>query len=265
MNRVGIRVQDLFDEHILRQKVEAALSLKNQVLVKIYNRRAVEVDEVVEELLGYAERLRPMVADTSLAARAGAGCRGERAARGRPGHAARRRPRHLPVRDVVVARPPAARAPGRASRRRGSTRVIAILKAYTTRVGEGPFPTELFDDDGEYAAQDRRRVRHHHRAAAPLRLDRHRHRPLRQPDQRRHRLRHHQARRAHRVREGAGVRGLRGRRRAARRDAGEPDATSTTRSRSTSCSPAGGRTSPGAATFDDLPAAPRPTCCASRS
>src|SRR5690242_13468838 len=66
MNRVGIRVQDLFDETILRQKVEAALDFKNQVLAKIYNRRAVEVDEVMDELLGYAARLRPMVADTSL-------------------------------------------------------------------------------------------------------------------------------------------------------------------------------------------------------
>src|SRR6185312_8685855 len=56
MSRSGIRVQDLFDEKILRQKVEAALAFKNQILAKIYNRRAVEVDEVMEELLGYAER-----------------------------------------------------------------------------------------------------------------------------------------------------------------------------------------------------------------
>src|SRR4051794_32002612 len=66
MSRVGIRVQDLFDENILRQKVTGALELKNQMLVKIYNRRAVGVDEVVEELLSYAERLKPMVADTAL-------------------------------------------------------------------------------------------------------------------------------------------------------------------------------------------------------
>src|SRR5210317_1822949 len=66
INRVGIRVQDIFDEGILRQKVEGALEQKNHLLVKIYNRRAIEVDEVVNELLSYAERLRPMVADTSL-------------------------------------------------------------------------------------------------------------------------------------------------------------------------------------------------------
>jgi len=63
---VGIRVQDLFDEGILRQKVEGALESKNHLLVKIYNRRAIGVDEVVEELLSYADRLRPMVQDTAL-------------------------------------------------------------------------------------------------------------------------------------------------------------------------------------------------------
>ena len=66
VNRLGIRVADLFDEAILRQKVEGALDLKNHVLAKVYNRRAIEADAVVEELLSYADRLRPMVADTSL-------------------------------------------------------------------------------------------------------------------------------------------------------------------------------------------------------
>src|SRR3712207_6303350 len=66
INRVGVRVQDLFDEHILRQKVEGALDQKNHLLVKVYNRRAITVDETVEELLSYAERVRPMVHDTAL-------------------------------------------------------------------------------------------------------------------------------------------------------------------------------------------------------
>ena len=101
INRVGIRVQDLFDEKILRQKVEGALEQKNHLLVKVYNRRAITVDEVVEESCSYADRLRPMVADTVAAARPGARRRQDRAARGRPGDAARRRPRHLSVRHVV--------------------------------------------------------------------------------------------------------------------------------------------------------------------
>jgi adenylosuccinate synthase len=66
ISRVGVRVQDLFDEKILRAKIEGALTSKNQVLVKVYNRRAIGVDEVVEELMGYADRLRPYIADTAL-------------------------------------------------------------------------------------------------------------------------------------------------------------------------------------------------------
>src|SRR3954468_8512763 len=66
MNRLGIRIQDLLDEKILRQKVEGALDLKNQILVKVYNRKAFTVDAVVEDLLSYVDRLRPMVTDASL-------------------------------------------------------------------------------------------------------------------------------------------------------------------------------------------------------
>ena len=66
INRMGVRVADIFDEKILRQKVEAALDLKNHLLLKVYNRRAITVEEILEEIAGYAERLKPMVADTSL-------------------------------------------------------------------------------------------------------------------------------------------------------------------------------------------------------
>src|ERR1700749_4535625 len=62
INRVGIRIQDLFDANILRQKVEGPLDQKNHLLVKVYNRRAISVNEVVDDLLSYTERLRPMVA-----------------------------------------------------------------------------------------------------------------------------------------------------------------------------------------------------------
>ena len=66
MNRVGVRIQDLFDEHILEQKVASALDQKNHLLVKVYNRRAIGAAEVVEDLLSYVDRLRPMVRDTGL-------------------------------------------------------------------------------------------------------------------------------------------------------------------------------------------------------
>src|SRR6195952_4202059 len=66
VHRVGIRIADIFDEVILREKVEAALEVKNHMLTKVYNRRAITVEEVVEDLLSYSERLEPMVADTGL-------------------------------------------------------------------------------------------------------------------------------------------------------------------------------------------------------
>ena len=66
MSRVGIRVQDLLDEKILRQKVEGALEQKNQLLVKVYNRRAVDADEVVDDLLSHVDRIRPLMANTGL-------------------------------------------------------------------------------------------------------------------------------------------------------------------------------------------------------
>ena len=101
VNRVGIRVQDLFDESILRQKVQGALDQKNQLLVKVYNRREVDVDAVVEELLPYADKLRPFVADTSLLLNRALDEGRHVLLEGVAGHAARRRPRHVPVRDLV--------------------------------------------------------------------------------------------------------------------------------------------------------------------
>ena len=91
-----------------------------------------------------------MVADTGAGAEPGARPRRDRAVRGRPGHPARRRPRHLPVRHLVQRDRRRARAPAPASPPTRIDRVVGILKAYTTRVGEGPFPTELHDDAGEH-------------------------------------------------------------------------------------------------------------------
>src|SRR4051795_11575019 len=65
INRVGIRVQDLFDEGILRQKVEGALEQKNHLLLKVYNRRAIDPSQVADHLLSHAERLKPHVVDVS--------------------------------------------------------------------------------------------------------------------------------------------------------------------------------------------------------
>ncbi|MBV9592632.1 MAG: adenylosuccinate synthase [Actinobacteria bacterium] len=148
MARVGIRVQDLFDEEGLRAKVAGALTLKNQVLVKIYNRRAVDVDEVVDELLAHADRLRPMVADTSLLL--------ERMLdEGRTvvleaGQATLLDVDHGTYPFVTSSNATAGGAcTGSGIPPTRISAVIAIAKAYTTRVGEGPFPTELLDEQGE--------------------------------------------------------------------------------------------------------------------
>mgnify|MGYP002224453667 CR=1 FL=1 len=66
INRVGIRVHDLFNAEHLHDKVEASLHQKNQMLVKLYNRRPIDVDETTDELLKLGERLKPYVANTSL-------------------------------------------------------------------------------------------------------------------------------------------------------------------------------------------------------
>ena len=148
MNRIGIRVQDLFDEKILRQKVEGALSNKNHLLVKVFNRRAITVDEVVEELLVHTERLRPLVADTSLLLSQALG-RGETVLL-EGGQATLLDVDHGTYPFVTSSSATAGGAcTGAGIAPTTVTRVIAIAKAYITRVGEGPFPTELFDDDGE--------------------------------------------------------------------------------------------------------------------
>jgi adenylosuccinate synthase len=148
VGRVGIRVQDLFDEKILKDKVEGALINKNQVLVKVYNRRAVEADAIVEELLTFADRLRPYVQDTTLllnnALEAGKVVLLE------GGQGTLLDVDHGTYPFVTSSNPTAGGAcTGSGIGPTKITRSIGILKAYTTRVGSGPFPTELLDADGE--------------------------------------------------------------------------------------------------------------------
>ncbi|TDC65598.1 adenylosuccinate synthase [Streptomyces hainanensis] len=148
INRQGIRVQDLFDESILQQKVEAALDQKNQLLAKLYNRRAIAVDQVVDELLGYADRLRPYVCDTVLLLNQAID--DGRVVLFEGGQGTLLDVDHGTYPFVTSSNPTAGGAcTGAGVGPTKISRVIGILKAYTTRVGAGPFPTELLDDDGE--------------------------------------------------------------------------------------------------------------------
>ena len=149
INRVGIRIQDLFDENILRQKVEGALDQKNHLLVKVYNRRAIAVEEVVEDLLSYAERLRPLVADTSVLLNDALDR--EEVVVFEGGQATMLDVDHGTYPFVTSSSATAGgAATGSGVGPRRLERVVGIAKAYTTRVGAGPFPTELFDSTGEW-------------------------------------------------------------------------------------------------------------------
>jgi adenylosuccinate synthase len=152
MNRIGIRVQDLYDEKILEQKVTGALEQKNQLLVKVYNRRAVEIAEVMDELLGYADRLRPMVADTPLLL--GRALDEGKTVLMEAGQATLLDVDHGTYPFVTSSNAISAGAcTGSGIPPTRIDRVMAVVKAYTTRVGEGPFPTELLDADGEWLRQ----------------------------------------------------------------------------------------------------------------
>jgi adenylosuccinate synthase len=148
INRVGIRVQDLFDESILQQKVDAALHDKNQILVKIFNRRAISTQQVVEEYLGYAEQLRGYVADTALVLNSALDQ--DKVVLMEGGQGTLLDVDHGTYPFVTSSNPTAGGAcTGSGIGPTRITRVIGILKAYTTRVGSGPFPTELLDEDGD--------------------------------------------------------------------------------------------------------------------
>lgn len=149
VSRVGIRVQDIFDESILRQKVGSALDVKNQILVKMYNRKAIVAEEIVQYFLGYAERLRPMVVESELELNRALDNGKHVLMEG--GQATMLDVDHGTYPFVTSSNPTAGGACVGSGV--GPTRItssLGIVKAYTTRVGAGPFPTELFDKWGEY-------------------------------------------------------------------------------------------------------------------
>ncbi len=147
--RLGVRVQDLLDPSILAQKVEAALDIKNQILVKIYNRKALDAGRIVDTVLEQAEGFRHRIADTRLML-------GEAVRNGdhillEGSQGTLLDVDHGTYPYVTSSNPTAGGAAvGSGLGPTSITSVLGILKAYTTRVGSGPFPTELEDEWGEY-------------------------------------------------------------------------------------------------------------------
>jgi adenylosuccinate synthase len=146
--RFGIRVQDLFDPKIFREKVEAALVEKNKVLPRVYNTLPMKAGEIVTEYLGYAERLRPHVTDTSLliwtALRDGKQVLFEGA------QGTLLDIDHGTYPFVTSSNPTAGGAVvGSGIGPTAIDEVVGVAKAYISRVGTGPFPTELHDEVGD--------------------------------------------------------------------------------------------------------------------
>ncbi len=147
--RIGIRVQDLLDKKILRQKLDTAIGLKNDLLEKVYNSPGVDPFEVMEQYARFADELSPYIADTSLLIDK-ALKRGEQVLfEGAQGTLLDIDHGTYPF--VTSSNPIAGAACVGAGV--GPTRieeVIGVCKAYTTRVGEGPFPTELSGELGDH-------------------------------------------------------------------------------------------------------------------
>jgi adenylosuccinate synthase len=145
--RVGIRVQDLLDPKILVRKLEVALEAKNAILERLYEMPRLDPEVVADDLLRHAERLRPFIADTALlideALRAGRRVLFEGA------QGTMLDIDHGTYPFVTSSNPIAGAAcTGIGIGPTRIDRVIGVSKAYVTRVGEGPFPTELEDADG---------------------------------------------------------------------------------------------------------------------
>jgi adenylosuccinate synthase len=150
--RVGIRVIDLMDEKRLAKKLRWAIEQKNIVLQKLYNLEPLDADAIIEEYRGYAERLRPHVVDASLKIDAAIRERRNILFEGAQGTLLDLDHGTYPY--VTSSNPVAGGACiGAGVGPTSIDRVIGVAKAYTTRVGEGPFPTELHDAIGEQIGQ----------------------------------------------------------------------------------------------------------------
>ena len=207
--RVGLRVQDLLDPKIFRQKLEVVLQEKNLILAKVYNRLPLSADEIADRYLGeLAPRLEPLIGDTvglvHEALEDGQNVLFEGA------QATFLDLDHGTYPFVTSSNPVSGGAlVGAGVGPRHIQRVMGVAKAYVTRVGVGTLPHRAGRRDRRHPGRPGPGVRHGHRPPPPPGLVRRGHGPPRGPPQRAHRAGHHQARRPRRLRHPQGVRGLR--------------------------------------------------------
>jgi adenylosuccinate synthase len=146
--RIGLRIQDVFDEAIFREKLDVVLREKNLVLTRVYGRLPLSAELIVDDYLRYAERLRPYVTDTSRLLHAGLREGKNVLLEGAQGTLLDLDKGTYPF--VTSSNPVAGYALASAGiGPREVDRVIGVTKAYVTRVGAGPFPTEDLGAAGE--------------------------------------------------------------------------------------------------------------------
>ena len=148
MNRTGLRIQDMLDEKIFRQKLESALAYTNPILEKVYELPTYTVEQICESYLPYAERIRPYIVESSLflneQLESGKNILFEGA------QATMLDIDHGTYPFVTSSNCTAGGAvTGSGVGPTNIDRVLGVAKAYLTRVGSGPFPTELFDEIGD--------------------------------------------------------------------------------------------------------------------
>ncbi len=152
VNRTGIRICDLFEKDLFREKLSSALAEKNFLFKNFFGVEPLDASRIEEEYLAYAESIAPYVADTSLIL-------DEEIRRGRKVLFEGAQGMHLDIDHGTYPYVTSSNtASGYASCGSGIgpgaiTTVVGIVKAYTTRVGEGPFPTELQDAIGNHMQQ----------------------------------------------------------------------------------------------------------------
>ena len=148
-SRLGIRICDLMDKDEFARKLKFNVELKNKLLKKLYNHEEINYEELLEEYLGYAERLKPYVADTAQILNDAIKSKKNILFEG--AQATMLDLDHGTYPFVTSSYPSAAGAcSGSGVGPRKIDHVIGVVKAYSTRVGEGPFPSELFDDIGQF-------------------------------------------------------------------------------------------------------------------
>ena len=146
--RIGLRIQDLTDEKIFRQKLEVVLKEKNAILSRVYNRLPLDADEIVKDYMGYGERLAPHIADTSSVLYGA--LRQEKRVLLEGAQGTLLDLDHGTYPFVTSSNPVAGGAlVGAGLGPKEVDRVIGVTKAYVTRVGAGPFPTEETGAAGE--------------------------------------------------------------------------------------------------------------------